>query len=226
MGGHDQDRVWAAPVSAPSFAVQLRIADRRCLVVGAGPVAARKISALRASGAIITVVAPTAIAQIADADDLRWHERAYVRGEAASYRLVITATDDPEVNAQVFRDAEAAGVFVNSADDPDNCSFTLPAVARRGPVQVTVATDGHSPAVARWLRQRIESRLEAELVSLVELAVEVRAELRAALGTAEVPGWDQALDAALIHLQAGDRGHARDALRRGVGLELLDEVAS
>ena len=195
-------------------------------MVGGGPVAARKIEGLRAAGALVTVVAPSAVDEIVEATDVSWHEREYVRGEAASYALVITATDDADVNARVFRDAEAAGIFVNSADDPQNCTFTLPSVARQGPLQISVATDGRSPAIAAWLRRRIEARLVPELEQLVELAAEVRAELRDTVGTAEVPGWDAALDAALAQLRAADVDHARDALRAGVGLGLIDEVAS
>jgi siroheme synthase-like protein len=186
-------------------------------------VAARKVAALRSAKATITVVAPDAVAEIADAHDLRWHQREYVRGEAASYVLVITATSEDSVNRQVARDAEAAGIFVNSADDPDNCSFTLPAVARRGPVQISVATDGRSPAVAAWLRRRIEDQLDGEIEQLVELAADVRAELREQLGTAEVPGWDEALDAGLAHLQADDPRQARRAMREQL---FVDEVAS
>ncbi|MGI9600603.1 MAG: precorrin-2 dehydrogenase/sirohydrochlorin ferrochelatase family protein [Acidimicrobiales bacterium] len=213
-------------MSSPSFPAQLRLAGRRCLVVGAGSVAARKIAGLRQAGAVVTVVAPDAVDEIVADDGVSWHQRHYVRGEAASYTLVITATDDPVVNRQVYRDGEAAGIFVNSADDPDNCSFTLPAVARRGPVQISVATDGRSPAVSGWLRRRLESRLEPELDALVRLAAEVRTELRDAVGTAEVGGWDEALDAALVYLQAGDSDNAAAALRAGVGLAELREVAS
>lgn len=212
-------------MTAPSYPVQLRLEGRRCLVVGGGAVAARKVDGLRRAGAAITVVAPDAVPAIADAADLSWHQRAYVRGEAASYALVITATDSAEVNAQVFRDAEAAGIFVNSADDPQHCSFTLPAVARRGPVQVSVATDGRSPAIAGWLRRSIEADLDQHLEALLELASDTRAELRARTGTAEVEGWDAGLAEAQQHLGAGDAAGARDALRRRVGLA-LDEVAS
>jgi len=213
-------------VTAPSYPVQLRLAGRRCLVVGAGAVAARKVDGLRRAGAVITVVAPEAVPEIAEAHDLSWHERAYVRGEAASYALVVTATDSTEVNSQVFRDAEAAGIFVNAADDNEHCSFTLPAVARRGRIQISVATDGRSPAIARWLRRRLEDSLDEQIDALVEMAADTRAELRDRTGTAEVDGWDDGLDAAQRHLADGDPVAAREALRRSVGLGLLDEVAS
>ena len=77
-------------------------------------VVARKVAGLLRAGAAVTVVAPVAVAEIAEDPDVRWHQRPYRRGEAASYRLAITATDDPAVNRQVARDGEAANVLVNS----------------------------------------------------------------------------------------------------------------
>ena len=89
-------------------------------------------------------------------------ERPYRRGDVAGYRLVVAATDDPATNRAVFEDGEAAGVWVNSADDPASCSFTLPSVVRRGPIMVTVSTGGHSPALATWLRGHVEDELGPE----------------------------------------------------------------
>ena len=81
--------------------------------------------------------------------------RPYERGEAAAYRLVVTATGDPDVDGAVYADAEEAGVWVNSADDTEHCTFMLPAVHRDGPVSVAVSTGGTSPALAGWLRGRV-----------------------------------------------------------------------
>ena len=93
------------------------------------------------------------------------------RGDVAGYRLVVAATDDPAVNRAVFDDGEAAGVWVNSADDPASCSFTLPAVVRRGPIMVTVSTGGHSPALASWLRTHVERELGPEYEDPARAAV-------------------------------------------------------
>lgn len=205
---------------ASSYPVNLVLTNLSCLVVGAGMVAARKIEGLLAAGANVTVVSPEAVPEIADNPAVRWHQRPYRRGEVASYRLAIAATGDPVVNGQVHRDADAAGVFVNSADDPDRCTFTLPSVVRRGPLQVTVSTAGHSPAVARWLRRRIERELGEELEQLVRIAAEVRAAARARLGTSELPEWDDALDdEELLDLVAHDPDAARERLRRRLGLQ-------
>jgi len=117
----------------PLFPVALEVGGRECLVVGAGPVATRKAEALLGSGAVVTVVAPDvdqsmlALAQgpVGTAGgSLQIEQRPYRAGEAAEYRLVITSTGIPEVDGAVFADAEAAQVWVNSADDVEHCTST------------------------------------------------------------------------------------------------------
>ncbi len=213
-----------APVSAPVFhspyPVNLDLRDRRVLVVGGGPIAARKADGLLQAGAVVTVVAPTAVAEIAEDPDIRWHAREYRRGEVASYRLALTATDDPAVNAQVARDGDGANVLVNSADDPANCAFILPAVVTRGDLQITVSTNGRSPAMARWARRRLESIFTDVHARLLDVLGEVRDEARAQLGTSELAGWDDAIDAELIDLVTdGDLDGARLRVRKALGLE-------
>ena len=201
------------------YPVNLDLAGRRALGVGGGTVAARKVHGLRAAGADGTVVAPEVVDEIADNHRVRWHQRPYRRGEVAFYRLAISATGDPAVDGQVYWDAEAADVWLNSADDPQHCSFTLPAVTSRNDLQVTVSTNGRSPAVAAWLRRTIDAAVGPEHATVVSLAAEVRAELRAATGTSESPGWVDALDDDLVDLvRVGDLEAARRRLRTAVGL--------
>ena len=213
-----------APVSAPVFAapypVVLDLRGRRALVVGAGPVAARKVEGLIAAGAVVTVVAPTAVPEIADDPAVRWHQREYRRGEVASYRVAITATDDPAVNRQVARDGEAANVLVNSADDPVNCAFILPSVVTRGDLQISVSTNGRSPAMARWARRHLEAVFTEVHASTLNLLSEVRDDVRTARGTSEVPGWDDLIDDQLFELvAAGDLAAARTRLLQGLGVD-------
>jgi precorrin-2 dehydrogenase/sirohydrochlorin ferrochelatase len=159
------------PVLEPQYPVNLRIAGHRCLVVGGGRVALAKVQGLLECDAVVTVVAPEVdaeLATLAEVDRITCERRVYRAGEVEGYRLVITATDDPDVNRAVFLDGEAVGVWVNSADDPDNCAFTLPAKVRQGPLLVTFATGGHSPALATWLRRRSTEEFGPEYVTLIE----------------------------------------------------------
>ena len=204
---------------AVPYAVSLDLTDRAVLVVGGGPVAARKVAGLVRAGARVTVVAPRAVPEIADDPDVRWHRREYQRGEVASYRLAVTATGDREVDALVAADGERSSVFVNAADDPANCTFTLPAVARVGDLQVAVSTGGRSPALARWMRRRLERDLASGYDLLLELLAEVREELRRDHGTSESSGWESALDDGLLDLlRAGQIEAARLGLRKRLGL--------
>ena len=138
-----------------TYPVGLVVEGRPCLVVGGGPVAARKAQGLLDGGASVTVVAPDVSPAMGALAGVHIEKRAYRAGDAAAYRLVIAATNDPAVNAAVHADAEASGVWVNAADDPDHCSVVLPAVLRRGSVTIAVSTGGDSPALAVWLRDRI-----------------------------------------------------------------------
>jgi siroheme synthase-like protein len=161
------------------YPVVLRLAGRRVLVVGGGPVAARKVQGLLAAGARVTVVAAEVSREMAAlAPDLTLDRRAYRAGEAGEYRLVVTATDDATVQQQVYDDAEAAGVWVNAADDPARCSFTLPAIVRDGPVAVAVSTQGASPALASGLRDRIAAWLPPDLERVAAELARRRGELR------------------------------------------------
>jgi siroheme synthase-like protein len=160
----------------------------------------------------VTVVAPTVEADIEPLAKVE--RRPYEPGEVAGYRLAVAATDDPAVNRQVFLDGEAAGVWVNSADDPANCSFTLPAVLREGPITVTVATGGRSPALAGWLRDRIGEVVGPEHVVLLELLAERREALRSEGIATEGLSWQQALDSGMLDLvRAGRVAEARERLQ-------------
>ena len=208
------------PVFGAPYPVVLDLRGRRALVVGAGPVAARKVAGLLSARAIVSVVAPEAVPEIANDPDVRWHRRGYRHGEVASYRVAITATDDPAVNRQVARDGEAANVFVNSADDPSNCAFILPSVITRGDLQIAVSTNGRSPAMARWARRHLEALFTEVHARTLDLLSEVRDELRSSRGTSEVPGWDDVIDDDLFELVADDRlDEARRRVRAAVGLE-------
>jgi precorrin-2 dehydrogenase len=186
------------PVDVPLYPVGLVVAGRPVLVVGGGRVAARKVGDLAACGARVTVVAPDVGPSLASRDDVAVEQRTYRPGEAAAYRLVVTATGNPALDQQVFDDAEAAGVWVNSADDPQRCTFTLPAVVRHDPVVVAVATGGHSPALATWLRRRLEGELGPEVAVLAGLLGEARSRVKASGRSTEDLDWQALLDGGLL----------------------------
>lgn len=182
------------------YPVVLDLTDVPVLMVGGGQVASRKVDGLLAAGARVTVVAPLVLDPLAAAVAEVRH-RAYCADDLVGHLLVMTATDVPEVNAQVAADARERGVWVNSADDPSNCSFILPAITRRGQVVVAVGTDGSSPALARHLRDRIADEVLVPGIDAVadELARQ-RAEFHAAGVSTETVDWSGRLKDALDRL--------------------------
>jgi precorrin-2 dehydrogenase/sirohydrochlorin ferrochelatase len=201
------------PVDEPLYPVNLVLAGRPCLVVGGGRVALTKVRGLVEAGAVVTVVAPEidpAVAALAAFAETR----PYRPGEAAGYRFIIAATGDPAVNQQVYDDGEAAGVWVNSADDPQRCSAILPARVRQGRLVLTVSTGGHSPAVAAWVRTRLADTYGPEYDRLIGLLAEVRSDVRSrGVGTEQLD-WQQALDSGILDLLRADRlDEAKERLR-------------
>ena len=200
------------PVDAPLYPVSLLVAGRHCLVVGGGAVAARKVGGLLDAGAVVHVVARRVGPEVR-ALGASWEERDFAAEDLAGARLAFAATDDPAVNAAVLAAGEAAGVWVNAADDPANCSFTLPAVVRRGPVTVAVSTGGHSPALAGWLARQVADRLGPEHEVLAELLSQQREEVRAAGRSTEGLDWQSALNSDMLDLiRAGKVQQAKERL--------------
>jgi len=205
---------------ASFYPVSLDVTNRRCLVVGAGPVAARKARALVECGAVVTVIAPLLSKDMESLGPLlhALERRPYRTGDASAFRLVVTATGRPEVDGAVYADAEAAGVWVNSADDPAHCSFILPAVHRDGAVTVSVSTGGLSPALASWLRDLIADQWDGHLGTLARLLGEARGRLRAAGLPSDSVDWTALLDGPLPALvQSGDLERARVVVTAAAG---------
>lgn len=202
------------PVDAPLYPVNLILTGKRCVVVGGGAVAARKVAGLVAAGATVHVVASEVGPEIRAAGDaVSWEERPYRPGDLDGARLVITATDSADTNRAVHLDADAAGIWVNAADDPPSCTFILPAVVRQGPVTVTVSTSGHSPALATWLKGHVAGELGPEWATLALLLSEARDQVRAAGRSTEDLDWRQVLDWSMLdEIKAGHPARVRERL--------------
>jgi siroheme synthase-like protein len=209
-----------APSERPSlvgYPVNLLVSGRRCLVVGAGRIAARKIDSLLAAGADVHVVAPNAGDEVrawADEGRLSLTERPFEPEDVAEAWLVVTATDVPEVNRAAFEAGEARRIFVNSADDPANCSFTLMSVVRRGDIVVSIGTNGRSPALATFLKDHVRDEMGPEYETLLELLSEAREEIRSTGRSSEDSDWRAAIDSGILDLiREGRESEARELLR-------------
>lgn len=168
-------------------------------MVGGGEVAARKVAGLLAAKATVSVVATRVGAAVRETG-VAFEERPYRRGEVAGHWLVIAATNDPVTNAAVRADGDAAGVWVNAADDPAACSFTVPAVVRQPPLMVTVSTGGHSPALARWIKDRVAAEMGPEWSALAKVLSAARERLGAAGRSTESADWRAVIDSDMLGL--------------------------
>ncbi len=210
----------------PAF---LDLAGRRSVVIGAGPIAERKVEQLLAAGADVMVVSPDAtptIERLADAGSVRWIPRNYAPGDLAGAWIAIAATDDHSVNSAIHQEADREGALLNVVDKADLCGFIAPSVVERGPVTIAISTAGTSPALARKLRELIGGDQNPahydhdpfcrclEWADAAAVLSEVRAELKADQRQASPEAWQAAMDAFLLDLVlAGKRDAAKQRLR-------------
>ena len=158
----------------------LKLADRPCLLVGAGNVALDKIGSLLKTGLRLRVVAPEAhpeIRQLAIDETLEWIKRTFEPSDLDGNLLVIAATNSPEVNASVYQAAVERGILCNSVDDIPNCDFYFGSVVSRGDLQIAISTAGESPAFAQRLRREIDEQLPEDLGPWLENLGALRREI-------------------------------------------------
>jgi siroheme synthase-like protein len=169
-------------VSAALYPVMLDVARLPALVVGGGPVAARKAQGLVEAGGRPVIVAPEVTADLLDLirrHSLVWHSRRYGEGEAAAFRLVFAATDDPAVNRRVVEDARRGGALAARADVGGDADFHVPAHIRRDDVIVAFSTGGASPLLARRLRERLQAVVTPGLGRAASRLARVRKDVQA-----------------------------------------------
>lgn len=150
----------------------LNLSERPCLVVGGGEVALRKIRQLLKAGGRVTVVAPELCAEVAAlaGDNIIEHIRDnFAQRHLDGMTLVIAATDNEKINRQVSNLAKARHLPVNVVDNPGLCTFIMPSVVDRSPVQIAISTGGASPVLARLLRARLETMIPSSFGKLAEL---------------------------------------------------------
>jgi siroheme synthase-like protein len=152
------------------------------VVIGGGNVAVRKAQALLDAGAPVTVISPEFSADfqslLSSYQEIQMIQRSYQPGDLAGAFVVIAATDNPPVNQSVWQEALQCGCLINVVDDPEHSNFILPAVVQRDEVKIAVTTGGASPALARRLRERLESLFGQEYGDLARLLAELRPELQ------------------------------------------------
>ena len=142
--------------------VNLDIAGRRVLVVGGGQVATRKVKTLRACGALVTVVSPAFAPGLTRMKGITRIKRGYRKTDLRGVTLVVSAAGPQDVNRRAWEHACAAGIPINVVDQPDLCTFTVPAVLTRGDLVITISTGGGSPALSGRIREILTATIGPE----------------------------------------------------------------
>jgi precorrin-2 dehydrogenase/sirohydrochlorin ferrochelatase len=161
----------------PDLPVMLKLAGRRCVIVGGGAVALRRARALLEAGAEVTVIAPRIGDELAGLA-VRTHRRAYQDGDLAGAFLAVVATDDPAANRAAGQEAARLGVLCNRADDPEAGDLVVPAHVNIGLVTIVVGSGGISPRAAAVIRDQLAVQLDRDWSRLLEIVEPFRAELQ------------------------------------------------
>ena len=208
----------------------MRIQGQKALVVGGGQVATRKIAMLLRAGASIRLVAQDVDLPLAEMLQDGEHEifqRGYEKTDLDGVKIVITATDDEQVNHLVYKHASKLNLPVNVVDKPSLCDFIFPSIVDRSPVVVAVSSSGHSPMLARLLRSRLETFIPSGYGKLASLLGEYREKVKQSipLMSQRMRFWEKILGGPVAEqMVAGKDGQARQLME--AALESADNIVS
>jgi uroporphyrin-III C-methyltransferase / precorrin-2 dehydrogenase / sirohydrochlorin ferrochelatase len=209
------------------FPIFIQVRDRRCVVVGGGEIAARKISLLLRAEARVVVVAPELCANLAALEaegKIAWEKAEFDPRHLDQAWLVIAATDNTAVNEAVSQAAQARSIPVNVVDQPALCTFTMPSIIDRSPIVVAISSGGAAPVLARLLRARLETLIPASYGRLAALAGKFRKQVQQQLpeGSARRIFWENVFEGPIAEqMLAGREDAAFSALQQS-----LDQAAS
>jgi precorrin-2 dehydrogenase/sirohydrochlorin ferrochelatase len=204
--------------------MNLDLTGRRCIVVGGGKVAERKVLGLLQAAGKVTLIAPKLterLLELAHAGLVDWYELRYMKGMLKDMKplLVFCATDNRDVNEQAAEEAREEGALVNDVTEPAQTDFTVPSSFRRGALLVTLSTGGASPAFSRALRRELEQEFPESFGPWLERLKELRAEMKEKLsGSGERQDfWRQALSPRVLDLvRSGKLEQAEAEIRNAI----------
>ena len=207
------------------YPVYIQLRDQPCLVIGGGKIAEGKVEGLLAAQAQVTIIAPNLTARLHDLvaeKQLTYLARAYQPGDLTGAFLVICATDQAEINHQVWQEGTANRLLVNVVDDIPRCNFIAPSILRKGDLTIAISTSGKAPALAVRLKERLQGELGPEYERFLELAGELREPLARQVPDFETRKalWYELVDSEILNaLARGDEAAAREIISNIVGFE-------
>ena len=156
------------------YPIYLDVKDKKCIIVGGGKVAYRKVCSLKEAGAEVVVVSPKTCPEIANEEGLTLVKKDYDESILDGALLVIAATDNDAVNKKAALDARKRNIIVNVVDRPELCSFIVPSTINRGDLCISISTGGASPAVAKSVREELEVVFGSEYEEYLNLLTKMR----------------------------------------------------
>jgi len=207
------------------YPVYIEMRAQPCTVIGGGKIAEGKVDGLLAVQAQVTVIAPELtphLQQLAEQKQITYIPRKYQSGDLSGAFMVICATDQAEINHQVWQEASANHQLVNVVDDTSRCNFIAPSILRKGDLTIAISTSGKAPALAVRLKERLQRELGSEYERFLELAGKLREPLAHYIPDFETRKalWYQLVDSEILDVLArGDEVSAKDIISQVVGFE-------
>lgn len=207
------------------YPVYIQLQGQPCVVIGGGTIAEGKVDGLLAAQAHVTLVSPNVTLHLHDLaaqHRITYIAREYKPGDLNGAFLVICATDQAEINHQVWEEATAHRQLVNVVDDTARCNFIAPSILRKGDLTIAISTSGKAPALAVRLKERLQRELGPEYARFLELAGELREPLAQHVPDFETRKavWYELVDSEILeHLARGEEAAARELISRVVGFD-------
>lgn len=207
------------------YPVYIQLREQPCVVVGGGKIAEGKVEGLLAVQAKVTVIAldlTSHLQSLVEQKQINYISRKFQPGDLTGAFLVICATDQAEINRQVWQEATANHQLVNVVDDTPRCNFIAPSILRKGDLTIAISTSGKAPALAVRLKERLQQELGPEYERFLELAGELREPLARHIPDFETRKaiWYELVDSEILDaLARGDEASAREIISQLVGFE-------
>ena len=212
------------------YPVYIELRDQPCTVVGGGKLAEEKVLGLLVVHAKVTVISAkitSHLQQLVAENQIVYIPRTYQHDDLANAFMVICATDNTEINSQVWDEASAAHKLVNVVDDTPHCNFIAPAILRNGDLTIAISTSGKAPALAVRLKERLQKELGHEYAHFLELAGHLREPLAQHIPdfASRKKLWYEIVDSGILNVLAqGDEDKAIEIISKTVGFEFQPKV--
>jgi len=207
------------------YPIYVQLREQTCVVIGGGKIAEGKVDGLLAAEAKVTVIAPDLtphLHQLLEEKRITYLARTYQPGDLSGAFLIICATDQAEINHQVWQEADANHQLVNVVDDTPRCNFIAPSILRKGDLTIAISTSGKAPALAVRLKERFQREIGPEYARFLELAGELREPLAQHIPDFETRKalWYELVDSEILDaLTRGDEALAREIISQVVGFD-------